>query len=160
MKHGAKIQERCSSHLSTVGINLGMLATRVPNTVRCGKADRNRESIAMVKIVVVLSMGSIPPEDNCGIDPVEQQRGNLYLLNRAPLRRGKLGGGSHRFISDASSTNHAGVCEINTHLDVAGVFNVPTPLPIFQSWRKDAQRQLTQMSGYFTDRLHSPCACL
>ena len=55
---------------------------------------------------------------------------------------------------------HTGVCEINTHLDGAGVFNVPTPLPVFQSWRKDAQQQLTQMSVYLTDRLHSPCACL
>ena len=27
--------------------------------------------------------------------------------------------------------------EINTRLDVAGVFNVPTPLPVFQSWWKD-----------------------
>ena len=26
----------------------------------------------------------------------------------------------------------AGVCEINTHVDGAGVFNVPTPLPLFQ----------------------------
>ena len=26
-----------------------------------------------------------------------------------------------------------GECEINTHLDVAGVFNVPTPLPQLQS---------------------------
>ena len=52
-----------------------------------------------------------------------------------------------------------GVCEINTPLYGAGVFNVPTPLPSFQSWRKDAQQQLTKISVYFTDRLHSPCAC-
>ena len=52
-----------------------------------------------------------------------------------------------------------GVCEIKTHLDGAGVLNVPTSLPLFQSWRKDAQQQLTTMSVYFTDRLHSPCAC-
>ena len=28
-----------------------------------------------------------------------------------------------------------GVCEINTHLDGAGVFNVPTQLLVFQNWR-------------------------
>ena len=52
-----------------------------------------------------------------------------------------------------------GVCEISTHLDGAGVFNVPTPLSLFQSWRKDAQQELTNMSVYLTDRLHSPRAC-
>ena len=26
---------------------------------------------------------------------------------------------------------------LNTHLDGAGVFNAPTPLPLFQSWRND-----------------------
>ena len=31
-----------------------------------------------------------------------------------------------------------GGCEINTHCDGAGVFNIPTPLPSFLSWRKDA----------------------
>ena len=51
-----------------------------------------------------------------------------------------------------------GVCEIKVPLDGAGVFNVPTPLPLFQSWQKDAQQQLTKMSCCFTDRLHSPCA--
>ena len=40
---------------------------------------------------------------------------------------------------------HDGVCEINTHLDGAGVFNVPTSLHSFQSWRKDAQEQLTKL---------------
>ena len=28
-----------------------------------------------------------------------------------------------------ASTIHTGVCEVNTRLDVAGVFDVPTPLP-------------------------------
>ena len=28
-------------------------------------------------------------------------------------------------------------------VDGAGAFNVPTPLPSIQSWRKDAQQQLT-----------------
>ena len=54
------------------------------------------------------------------------------------------------------------LCEVNTHLDGAGVFNVPTPLPLFQSWRKDAQQQLTQMNVYFTDTgmyLHVLSAC-
>ena len=36
----------------------------------------------------------------------------------------------------------------------------PNPAPLFQSWRKDAQQQLTKMAVYFTDRLHSPCAWL
>ena len=57
------------------------------------------------------------------------------------------------------SVYHTGVCEINAHLDGARVFHVPTTLPSFQSWRKDAQQQLTQVSVYFTDRLYSPCAC-
>ena len=55
--------------------------------------------------------------------------------------------------------SHTGVCESNTHLDGAGVLNVPTPLPLFQSWRKDTQQQLTKQRAYFIDRLHSPCAC-
>ena len=36
------------------------------------------------------------------------------------------------------------------------------PLPLFQSWRRDAQQQLAKTGVYFTDRfdrLHSPCAC-
>ena len=37
--------------------------------------------------------------------------------------------------------------------------DVPTLLPLFQSWKKDAQQQLTQMSVYFTDRWHSHCPC-
>ena len=53
-----------------------------------------------------------------------------------------------------------GVCEINTHLDGTGNFTVPTPLPVFQSWWKDAQQQLTKLSVCFADRLHSPFACL
>ena len=36
------------------------------------------------------------------------------------------------------------VCEISTHLDGAGVFTVPTPPPLFQSWPKDAPQQLTK----------------
>ena len=40
---------------------------------------------------------------------------------------------------------HTGVSEINTHLAGAGVFNVPTPLPLFQSWRKAARQQLNDM---------------
>ena len=44
-----------------------------------------------------------------------------------------------------------GVCETNTRWRWR--FHVLTPLPLFQSWRKDAQQQLTTMSVYFTDRL-------
>ena len=29
------------------------------------------------------------------------------------------------------ASHDTGVCEINTHLDGDGVFNVPTPLPVF-----------------------------
>ena len=37
----------------------------------------------------------------------------------------------------APGEHHAtGVCEINTRLDVAGVFSVPTPLHSFQSRRQ------------------------
>ena len=36
---------------------------------------------------------------------------------------------------------------------------VPTPLPLFQSWWKDAQQQPTKMNVCFTDRCHSPRAC-
>ena len=52
-----------------------------------------------------------------------------------------------------------GVCEINTHFDLAVFLHVLTPLPVFQSCRKDAGQQLTKMSVYFTRRLHSMCAC-
>ena len=51
------------------------------------------------------------------------------------------------------------VSEINSHLDVAGVFYVPTPLPSFQSRRVDAPQQVATNSVYFTDRLHSLCSC-
>ena len=51
------------------------------------------------------------------------------------------------------------VCEINTHLDVVGVFNVPMPLPEFRIWRQDTPQQLTATSVYFTGWLHSLCPC-
>jgi hypothetical protein len=52
-----------------------------------------------------------------------------------------------------------GVCEINTHFDVAVCLRVLTPLPVFQSCGNDAGQQLTKMSVYFTRRLHSMRAC-
>ena len=52
-----------------------------------------------------------------------------------------------------------GMCEINIHFNLAVFLHVLTPLPVFQSCRKDAGQQLTKMSVYFTDRLHSMCVC-
>ena len=52
-----------------------------------------------------------------------------------------------------------GVCEINTHFNLAAFLHVLTPLPVFQSCRKDAGQQLTKMSVYFTRRVRSMCAC-
>ena len=37
------------------------------------------------------------------------------------------------YVYTYNKNTHTGVCEMNTHLDGAGVFNVPTPLPVFQS---------------------------
>ena len=52
-----------------------------------------------------------------------------------------------------------GVWEINTHLDVAGVF-CPDPAPLIS---KLTPRYPTAANKdeclYITDRLHSPCAC-
>ena len=70
------------------------------------------------------------------------------------ITRGGLIGGTLMLLWQVT-----GVCETNTHPDGAGVFNVPTPLPLFQSWRQDTPQQLTKLSVVFTDRLHSPCAC-
>ena len=47
-----------------------------------------------------------------------------------------------------------GACEINIFLDGSFVSNVLTPLPLFQSWRKDAQQQLTTNECLF----HRPIA--
>ena len=45
-----------------------------------------------------------------------------------------------------------GVCEINTHLDAAGVFNFPTPLPSFDRGDGGSPTLSTsRVSVYFTD---------
>ena len=55
---------------------------------------------------------------------------------------------------------HTGVCEINTHFGLVVFLHVLTPLPVFESCRKGAGQQLTKVSVYFTDRLHSMRAWL
>ena len=49
----------------------------------------------------------------------------------------------------SANPRDTGVCEINTHFDLAFLLRVLTPLPVFQSCRKGAGQQLTKMSVYF-----------